>query len=67
MRLVGVEVEGDVLDDLIALEAVDYVVNFGDPTPLKLITAIKPDILVKGAEYKKRDIVGAGRDLSERT
>lgn len=44
---------------LAALEAVDQIVNFGEPTPIKLITTIKPDILVKGAEYKKRDIVGA--------
>lgn len=44
---------------LAALAAVDYVVSFGEPTPIKLITAIKPEILVKGAEYKKVDIVGA--------
>ncbi len=44
---------------LMALEAVDYVVSFGAPTPIDLITAIRPDVLVKGAEYKKRQIVGA--------
>ncbi len=44
---------------LAALEAVDYIVSFGQDTPLRLITAIKPDILVKGAQYKKSEIVGA--------
>ena len=44
---------------LAALAAVDYIVSFGEPTPLRLINVIKPDILVKGAEYKKPEIVGA--------
>jgi len=44
---------------LMALEAVDYIVSFGAPTPIDLITAISPDVLVKGAEYEKHEIVGA--------
>ena len=44
---------------LSALASVDYVVVFGDPTPIKLIEAIKPDILVKGADWAAKDIVGA--------
>ncbi len=44
---------------LSALEAVDIVVIFNELTPLKIITAIKPDILVKGGDWKKKDIVGA--------
>lgn len=44
---------------LAGLEAVDFVVNFPERTPLELIKFIQPDILVKGAEYKKGDIVGA--------
>jgi len=44
---------------LAALETVDAVVLFDDDTPLKLIEAIKPDVLVKGADYKIEDIVGA--------
>ncbi len=44
---------------LAALAAVDYIVSFGEPTPIKLITAIKPEILIKGSEYKKSEIVGA--------
>ena len=36
----------------------DAVVVFGDKTPIKLISAIKPDILVKGGDYKIKEIVG---------
>jgi D-beta-D-heptose 7-phosphate kinase/D-beta-D-heptose 1-phosphate adenosyltransferase len=39
--------------------AVDYIVLFGDPTPIELIRAIKPDVLVKGADYRKDQVVGA--------
>ena len=49
---------------LAALEAVDCVVLFDDPTPLELITALEPDVLVKGADYPRDQIVGA--DLVER-
>jgi rfaE bifunctional protein nucleotidyltransferase chain/domain len=38
---------------------VDLVVGFGDDTPLRLIRKIRPDILVKGADYKISEIVGA--------
>ncbi len=41
-----------------ALKPVDFVVVFNEPTPLKLIEAIKPDILAKGADWAARDIVG---------
>src|SRR3972149_2642834 len=41
-----------------ALTSVDYVVIFNDPTPIKLIEAIKPDVLVKGADWKRGSIVG---------
>ena len=44
---------------LLALEAVDYVVLFGEDTPDRLIRLIKPDILAKGADYKVSEIVGA--------
>jgi D-beta-D-heptose 7-phosphate kinase/D-beta-D-heptose 1-phosphate adenosyltransferase len=37
---------------------VDDVVIFNEPTPKKLITQIIPDVLVKGGDYKKEDIVG---------
>ena len=43
---------------LSALTSVDYVIIFNDPTPIKLIEAIKPDVLVKGADWKRGSIVG---------
>ncbi|TAN60370.1 D-glycero-beta-D-manno-heptose 1-phosphate adenylyltransferase [bacterium] len=41
-----------------ALGFVDFVVVFNETTPLKLIEAIKPDILAKGADWAAKDIVG---------
>ena len=41
------------------LRSVDFIVSFHTPTPLDLIKKIKPDVLVKGAEYSPDDIVGA--------
>jgi len=41
-----------------ALEAVDYVVLFSEDTPYELIKEVQPDVLVKGADWKKEDIVG---------
>lgn len=42
-----------------ALAAVDCVVLFDDDTPLALIRALRPDVLVKGADYPRDAIVGA--------
>ncbi|MBO0697272.1 MAG: D-glycero-beta-D-manno-heptose 1-phosphate adenylyltransferase [Zavarzinella sp.] len=44
---------------LAGLAAVDYLVLFNDPTPIELIRAIRPDVLVKGADYRKDQVVGA--------
>ncbi len=44
---------------LAALESVDYVCIFSQTTPLGLIKIVKPDILVKGADWKMNDIVGS--------
>jgi D-beta-D-heptose 7-phosphate kinase/D-beta-D-heptose 1-phosphate adenosyltransferase len=44
---------------LAALQSVDYVSVFNDGTPLALIQAIRPDVLVKGADYSKSQVVGA--------
>jgi len=44
---------------LAGLAAVDYVVIFHDPTPLSIIQNIVPDVLVKGADWEEKDIVGA--------
>ena len=49
---------------LAALEAVDYVVIFEEDTPYNLIKNIKPNILVKGSDYRGKDIVG--EDLVEK-
>ncbi len=44
---------------LAALECVTYVISFGEDTPLKVITELMPNVLVKGADYKISQIVGA--------
>lgn len=43
---------------------VDAVVLFNEDTPLDLITAIKPDVLVKGGDYNLDNIVGAKETLA---
>ncbi len=50
---------------LAALAAVDYVVVFDRPTPRELIARLKPDILVKGADWNAAEI--AGREEVEST
>ena len=44
---------------LAGLACIDLVVEFEEDTPLELITALRPDVLVKGADYAKADVVGA--------
>jgi D-beta-D-heptose 7-phosphate kinase / D-beta-D-heptose 1-phosphate adenosyltransferase len=44
---------------LAALAAVDAVVIFDEPTPIEVIDAVRPDVLVKGGDYKAESIVGA--------
>ena len=48
---------------LAALEAVDYVVPFGEDTPYELIKALRPHVLVKGGDWRPEKVVG--RDLVE--
>lgn len=43
---------------LSSLEMVDYVTLFDEDSPYKLIKFLQPDILVKGGDWKKEDIVG---------
>ncbi|SFV68099.1 ADP-heptose synthase / D-glycero-beta-D-manno-heptose 7-phosphate kinase [hydrothermal vent metagenome] len=43
---------------LASLEAVDYVVGFTDDTPYSLIKTVQPHILVKGGDYKGKEVVG---------
>lgn len=40
------------------LESIDYLVRFDDDTPTRLIHAVRPDVLVKGADYRKEQVVG---------
>ena len=40
------------------LQSIDYVILFDDDTPIPLLNAIRPDILVKGDDYKKEQVVG---------
>lgn len=44
---------------LAALSSVDYVIDFNEETPLRLIKSISPNILVKGGDYSLDQIVGA--------
>ena len=44
---------------LAALGCVDFVILFDDPTPLALISAIMPEVLVKGADWPEEQIAGA--------
>lgn len=43
-----------------ALGCVDYVTLFSQDTPIQVIKKLKPDILIKGADWNKANIVGAG-------
>lgn len=43
---------------LAGLESVDWVVSFGDATPEPLLEVLQPDILVKGGDYNKEQVVG---------
>jgi rfaE bifunctional protein nucleotidyltransferase chain/domain len=48
---------------LAALEMVDYVTIFNEDTPAELIAEIRPDILVKGGDYRMEEV--AGRETVE--
>ena len=56
--------QGDRARILAALEAVDYVVLFDEDTPARLVRSVRPDVLVKGEDYRGKAVVGrdhAGR------
>jgi rfaE bifunctional protein nucleotidyltransferase chain/domain len=44
---------------LAALACVDHVVIFNGPTPYKLIKTLVPDVLIKGADWKGKEVAGA--------
>lgn len=48
-----------------ALASVDYVVIFDQDTPYRLIDLIKPDLLVKGGDWRPEDIVGSDIVLAQ--
>jgi len=50
--------ERDRISLIAALESVDYAVLFNEYTPIKVIESLKPNILVKGADWKKGNIAG---------
>lgn len=50
--------ENDRAAVLAALEMVDYIVIFDEPTPLQLITRVAPDVLVKGEDWADKGVVG---------
>lgn len=50
--------EADRARVLAALEAVDAVILFDEDTPLQLIDAIRPDVIVKGSDYSEDQVVG---------
>jgi len=54
-----VQIEADRAEILAALGCVDFTVIFCEDTPEKLIHLVKPDILVKGGDWKIDQIVGA--------
>lgn len=43
---------------LSAIEAVDYIVFFDEDTPLRLIEQLRPDVIVKGGNFKPEEVVG---------
>jgi len=42
-----------------SLSSVDYVTSFDEDTPAEIIKFLKPDLIIKGADYKIKDIVGS--------
>jgi rfaE bifunctional protein nucleotidyltransferase chain/domain len=50
---------------LAAIEMVDYVTLFDQDTPYALIKIVQPDVLVKGGDWKKEDIIGS--DIAKET
>jgi len=56
--------QGQRMQVLAALEAIDYVVIFDEENPFKIIKEIQPDILVKGGDWPVETIVG--RELVEK-
>lgn len=54
-----INTEQDRMAVLAALESVSLVIQFDEDTPLNLILACRPDVLVKGGDWKPENIVGS--------
>jgi rfaE bifunctional protein nucleotidyltransferase chain/domain len=50
--------EAERAETLLALEAVDRVVLYDEPTPIGAIRTLRPDVLVKGADWARDQVVG---------
>ena len=50
---------------LASLEMIDYITIFDEETPYELIRLLSPDVLVKGGDWKKEDIIGS--DIAKET
>lgn len=46
------------MEVLEAVESIDYLISFSEPTPLELIRTLLPDVLVKGGDWKPDEVVG---------
>ncbi len=55
--------QADRAETLAALESVDFITIFNEPDPYKVITALQPDVLVKGGDWPIEKIIG--RDIVE--
>ncbi len=58
-----INTEADRMETLAALETVDYVVLFSEPDPHRIISELRPDVLVKGGDWPIEKIIG--RDIVE--
>ncbi len=54
-----IQIEQDRAEILAALECVDFVTLFDEDTPLNLIKELKPQVLVKGGDWRPEQIVGS--------
>ena len=51
--------QNDRAEIMASLEMVDYVMIFEEETPYRIIASLIPDVLVKGGDYKKDEVVGS--------
>lgn len=54
-----INIESHRAEVLSSIEMVDYVTIFSEDTPYELLMVLKPDVIVKGGDWKREDIVGS--------